>query len=340
MQVILQNPGSRQQVRLADAIHTADERIRTGTQAANVPLTYSTSQILFSWTLTPNIGLTVKQQRHCNAQLTGLLFSTITAVVLLSTCTYADAPAAAMGYVLGPDDQISIRIAQAPELTDKPVRIGPDGYIEVPFAGRLHAAGLTPEALRTELAKRFAATVHDPEVFVSVEDYRSQPVSVIGAVTTPGVHQIRGRKTLIEALSLAGGLRQDSGNVITITRRQEYGRIGIRGETEDGDFRTARVDAAALMDARDPQVNVAIQPNDVISDVGSRSVVAGGRAHADGGSEEGEAVARKHGGNGPDGNSPGHPQNRERKSPRPGTRSARHFIHTREHVQARERAGA
>lgn len=178
-----------------------------------------------------------------------------------------DITSVAPGYVLGPDDQISIRIAQAPEFIDKPVRIGPDGYIELPFAGRVKAGGLTPEALRSELTKRFSTTVRDPEVSVSIEDYRSQPVSVIGAVTTPGVHQVRGRKTLVEALSLAGGLRQDSGNIIAITRRGEYGPIGIEGETEDAatGFRTARVDAAALLEGRNPEVNVFIQPNDVIA---------------------------------------------------------------------------
>ncbi len=189
----------------------------------------------------------------------------VLAGILASSPLPGDTSVSPTGYVLGPDDQILIRISQAPELTDKPVRVGPDGYIEVPFAGRVKAGGLTPEALRVDLTKRFSATVHDPEVYISIEDYRSQPVSVIGAVTTPGVHQIRGRKTLIEVLSMAGGLRQDSGNMITLTRRVEYGPIGIRGEREDGGFWTARVDAAALMDGRDPQVNVAIQPNDVIS---------------------------------------------------------------------------
>jgi polysaccharide export outer membrane protein len=179
----------------------------------------------------------------------------------------ADPETQAAGYILGPDDQVSIRVTQAPELIDKPVRIGLDGYIELPFAGRVKASGLTTEELRKSLIKQFGATVHDPEVSVSIEDYRSQPVSVLGAVTTPGVHQIRGRKTLIEALSLAGGLRQDSGNIVTITRRVENGRIGIRGESEDlqSGFRVAHVDVGALMEGRNPEENVLIQPNDVIS---------------------------------------------------------------------------
>jgi polysaccharide export outer membrane protein len=193
----------------------------------------------------------------------------LTALLLCSPSAFGDAAkqSGAAGYVLGPDDQLSIRIVQAPELIDKPVRIGLDGNIVLPFAGSVRANGLTIEELRKEIVKRFADIVRDPEVSLSIEDYRSQPVSVLGAVTTPGVHQIRGRKTLIEALSLAGGLRQDSGNMVTIIRRIDYGRIGIRGETEDLEtgFRTAHVDVGALMEGRNPEDNVPIQPDDVIT---------------------------------------------------------------------------
>jgi polysaccharide biosynthesis/export protein len=197
----------------------------------------------------------------------------------------ADRDAPAAGYILGPDDQVSIRVTQAPELIDKPVRIGLDGYMELPFAGRVKASGLTVEELRIELVKRLLTTVHDPEVSVSIEDYRSQPVSVLGAVTSPGVHQIRGRKTIIEALSLAGGLRQDSGNMVTITRRLENGRIGIRGETEDlqSGFRVAHVDISALMEGRNPEDNVLIQPNDVISVPRSRMLYVFGEVPKAGG---------------------------------------------------------
>ncbi|MEI9812397.1 MAG: SLBB domain-containing protein [Acidobacteriota bacterium] len=60
---------------------------------------------------------------------------------------------------------------------------------------------------------------------------RSQPISVLGSVQTPGVHQLQGQKTLFEILSVAGGLRPDAGNTIKISRRMAWGRIpsGERG---------------------------------------------------------------------------------------------------------------
>src|SRR5258708_21739495 len=109
-------------------------------------------------------------------------------------------------YVLGPDDLISIRVLQAPDLADKPIRIDLNGYIDLPFIGRVRAAGATVEVLRTELEAKFSAIVREPQVAINVDEFRSQPVSVIGAVNTPGVHQIRGKKSLVEVLSLADGL--------------------------------------------------------------------------------------------------------------------------------------
>ena len=128
-------------------------------------------------------------------------------------------------YLLGPDDQISVRIMEAQELADKPLRIDAGGFVELPLAGRVHAAGLTAEQLQGELRKRLETYIREPHVVVSIEEFRSQPVSVIGAVTNPGVVQLSGRKTLAEVLSMVGGLKPEAGNAVKITRRLEQGRI-------------------------------------------------------------------------------------------------------------------
>jgi len=113
--------------------------------------------------------------------------------------------------LLGPDDQITIRVTDIEEISDKPVRISTTGYITLPLAGRIHAAGMTVEQLELQIADLLEPYINDPTVSVTRMEMRSQPVSVIGAVTTPGVHQLQGQKTLVEMLSLAGGLKEDSG---------------------------------------------------------------------------------------------------------------------------------
>ena len=104
-------------------------------------------------------------------------------------------------YVLGPDDEISIRVIESEEISEEPFRIHPGGDISLPLVGRVRAAGRTPQRLETELTERLRAFIHEPQVLVHVTQFRSQPVSVIGAVNKPGIHQLEGHKSLIEILS-------------------------------------------------------------------------------------------------------------------------------------------
>jgi polysaccharide export outer membrane protein len=186
------------------------------------------------------------------------------ATVLAQTSGPADAT---QPYLLGPEDQISIRILQAPELAEKAVRVDLSGDIELPFIGRVRAAGLSVEQLTKELTKRYSTYVRQPEVSIYVEEYKSQPVSVLGAVNTPGVQQIRGRKSLAEVIAMAGGIRQDSGNTIVISRRLTNGRLPLANAHDDPNspISVASIDIKSLMEGRNPQVNIPVQPDDVIS---------------------------------------------------------------------------
>jgi polysaccharide export outer membrane protein len=171
------------------------------------------------------------------------------------------------GYVLGPDDQILIRALEGLDLADKPVLIGANGNITLPLIGRVKAAGLTVEQLETELTSRLKAYVLEPQISVTVTEFRSQPVSVLGAVTTPGIVQLRGRKTLYEVLSLSGGPRETAGSTVSITRRRENGELTLPGATLDstGQFSTAQVEMREILDGSNPAANIEIKPNDVIS---------------------------------------------------------------------------
>src|SRR5215469_13980265 len=104
-------------------------------------------------------------------------------------------------YVLGPEDQITLQTLHAEELANKPLRIDLNGDLVVPMLGRVHAGGRTVRELELELKERLSKYVVDPDVGVTVMEFRSQPVSVLGAVNNPGVHQVQGRKTLAEMLS-------------------------------------------------------------------------------------------------------------------------------------------
>ena len=170
-------------------------------------------------------------------------------------------------YLLGPDDQVRIWALGLEEISDKPVRIDPSGYINLPILGRIHAAGLTTDQFISELKQRLAKEVRQPQVSVDIVEFGSQPVSVMGAVNRPGVQQVSGRKTLAEMLSLAGGLRPDAGPYIKITRQIELGEIPLHTARVDssGHFTTADLRVKDLLSAASPTENILIQPHDVIT---------------------------------------------------------------------------
>jgi polysaccharide biosynthesis/export protein len=123
------------------------------------------------------------------------------------------------------------------------------------------------EDLERELIERLKAYLQEPDVTIAVTDLRSQPVSILGAVGTAGVRQLEGRKTLVEMLSTAGGLSADAGSTVRITRRLDQGRIPLPEATEDpsGRFSTVEIDVRSLLEGRNLDRNIVIQPNDVIS---------------------------------------------------------------------------
>lgn len=130
-------------------------------------------------------------------------------------------------YLLGPDDELEISGPELSELASKRVRVDGDGYIQVPLVGRVHVSGLTAQQTEQELNNMLSIYIRRPQVAVSVEEVRSLPVSILGAVNTPGVHQVQGHKTLLEMLALAGGIRPDAGYSIRITREIEWGCIPL-----------------------------------------------------------------------------------------------------------------
>jgi polysaccharide export outer membrane protein len=185
----------------------------------------------------------------------------------LAQPTASVAAASRTTYILGPDDVIGIRATDAEEVSEKAIRIGANGSINLPLVGRVQAGGLTTDDLEKKLVTLLKPFVRTPEVTVNVVEMRSQPVSVIGAVTNPGVQQLQGRKTLVEMLSLAGGVRIDSGYSVKITRSKEWGPIPLAGAVEDptGQFTVGEVSLKEIMEAKNPANNIAIMPNDVIS---------------------------------------------------------------------------
>jgi polysaccharide export outer membrane protein len=151
----------------------------------------------------------------------------------------ADTSAIEDQYLLGPDDKLLITVQNHPELTSHPT-ITSDGTINMPLLGDVKATGFTPRRFAIRLAELLGRSyLVDPQIDIEVEEYRSQWVMVTGEVRTPRRISLRGGTRLKEALAEAGGFGENSGEIITISRRLEssgeYTVLGVdRSEFESG----------------------------------------------------------------------------------------------------------
>jgi len=179
----------------------------------------------------------------------------------------ADAGTQLTGFRLGAGDVIQIHAVDAEDISDKPIRIGTDGYVNLPIVGRVKVSEHTVEEVQTDLANRLKRLIVNPDVTVSVVETHGRPISVVGAVRNPGVFELQGKKTLLEAMSLAGGPRDDAGYMARITRQKEFGPIPLPNASADpsGEFIVAQLNLQKIMEARDPAGNILMMPNDVIS---------------------------------------------------------------------------
>lgn len=181
------------------------------------------------------------------------------AAALLAGLTATPAAAqssTAPGYRVGPRDLLDIRVFEMPDLNTQPQhRVSEDGTISLPPLDDVQVAGLTEaevaQKLKTLLEAKYAqrATVE-----VTVQEFRSRPISIIGAVKNPGSLPFSGHWTLLEALTAVGGVDDSHGSALYVLRRADNGL---------SDQVTIAFDD--LMVRADPRVNIPLLANDLIN---------------------------------------------------------------------------
>ncbi len=171
-------------------------------------------------------------------------------------------------YTIGPQDVLDIDVFGLPELS-KTVRVSSDGTIMLALLGRLRASGLTVEQFRQQLETMYAKTyLQNPQVTVFVHEIHSRPISVTGAVDHPGVFQLADNQTLIDVISVAGGLNQTNapaGREIYVTRKSPF----VFDHVPDGmrllSPEKVEIDVAPLFFSRRQDLNIPIKPYDIIT---------------------------------------------------------------------------
>jgi len=165
-------------------------------------------------------------------------------------------------YRIGPNDIIGMTIAEAPELNGK-FRITESGDLALPaLPAAIHAGGQTTLQLSHSIKQALidAELFRDPTVNVYVEEYQSHYITVLGSVTKPGMYALQKRTTMLEAISLAGGLLPTAGNTITLLRA-----TGSSSRTETSSGTPTTINLANLVKGNEPGLDCEVRDGDVLS---------------------------------------------------------------------------
>jgi polysaccharide biosynthesis/export protein len=129
----------------------------------------------------------------------------------------AGAPVDPKTYLIGSEDVLQIKVWREADLSG-PVGVRPDGKISLPLIGDLQASGLTPEKLAAVITEGLSKFVTNPEVMVQVASVNSKKYFMSGEVQRPGSYPLVVPTTILEAIAIAGSLREyaNSKNVLIL----------------------------------------------------------------------------------------------------------------------------
>ncbi|HQP35783.1 MAG TPA: polysaccharide biosynthesis/export family protein [Polyangiaceae bacterium] len=166
-------------------------------------------------------------------------------------------PAPVESTTLGPGDVFELHIVNEEKLPTT-YTVSPDGTVDFPYVHRIQVAGLEPQMVVDLLRKKLIDDqfLSDPSVMISVKEYRSKFVNVLGQVKSPGTFSLVPGFTLVQAISKAGGMSSIADrNNVTLTR------------TTGKQRRTMRLSIDSITEGRSS--DIPLQSGDVIT-VGER----------------------------------------------------------------------
>ena len=127
-------------------------------------------------------------------------------------------------YLIGPRDLLEIKVFEVEELSAK-ARVNRRGFITLPLIGPVKVSGRNITEVENIIAEHLAADyLQDPHVAVFIEDYASQKLTVQGYVKSPGVFDMEGRTTLLQAIAMAGGVTEIADTAEIFVFRNPYGQ--------------------------------------------------------------------------------------------------------------------
>ncbi|MCB1152123.1 MAG: polysaccharide biosynthesis/export family protein [Deltaproteobacteria bacterium] len=206
----------------------------------------------------------------------------VSRILLVIFCVFGLAAiAAAEGYRVGPEDVLTIKVFGETSLS-KDYEVAADGSIRLPWIKDIPVKGLTPREIESTLEQRLGEDyLVDPQVSVTVKEYKAQKVYILGSVKSPGYYTLRGDTRVLEAIAMAGGITEEGGKEFILIRG---GADEMQGESIEAlmasggekesieDFtsqhhnvRVMRIDGYKLLESGDLTQNYALEAGDILS---------------------------------------------------------------------------
>lgn len=161
-------------------------------------------------------------------------------------------------YIVGPGDTLGINVYEHPDLTTT-VQVDGGGAIRFPLIGEFKVTGMDVSELSQAIEKKLAdGYIVNPQVAIVVKEYRSRKATILGQVNAPALYELRGRTTLLELISTAGGLTADAGKYAYLTRTlSENGGANAQKEV-------IKIDLKKLVEEGDTTQNILISNGDSV----------------------------------------------------------------------------
>ena len=182
-----------------------------------------------------------------------LIASTGLAAQQIPTAVPLPASQQAANYVVGPQDVLIITVYDQPELAGK-FTVETDGTFTYPLIGRVRVGGITLRDVEALLRKELIGQGYfrDPQIAVTVEQYRSQKIYIVGEVRTPGAYPMSGDMRLVEALALAGStMPTASGEAVIVHASNETIVLDPALAVDPGDPRAGDASHVIRVDLRE-----------------------------------------------------------------------------------------
>jgi polysaccharide export outer membrane protein len=164
-------------------------------------------------------------------------------------------------YVIGAGDLLVISALDVSELEKVKVRVGSEGFVRLPLVSTVMVKGQTARQLESSIADLLGERyLHNPQVSVFIEEYRSQRIAVLGEVNKPGVYEVSEKRTLTDMLAQAGGITANADQVVYLLRKTASTETQLAASGE-----LIKIDLEQLLAGHDPSMNPKVGSGDVIS---------------------------------------------------------------------------